>query len=111
MCTSESTIIANNWPRSKNFPLHPVFNISLNNAYCSFTRDVHRCHSYGTLCQPKRIVIIDLGPEAQLFTDTSNFEIDILVPHSGLYVLERSISSYIMRRLSPLSILPPTYIY
>lgn len=89
--TSKSKIVENNC----------VLNMSLNTAYCSFTRDVPRCQSYGALRQPKHIVIIDLSPEAQFFTGISNFEFDILAPHRGLYALEHSKSSYLMRRVYP----------
>lgn len=100
--TSKTTIVDKNWSRSENFSSHPVFNIPLNNEN-SFRRDVHRCQSYGALCQPKQIVIIDLSPEAQLLSDISNFEFDNLAPDRGLYALEHSKSSYIMRRVNPLS--------
>lgn len=51
--------------------------------------------SYGTLFTKEQ------STEVQSFTDISNFELDILVPNIGLYDLQDSNSSYIMRRESP----------
>lgn len=84
---------------SELFSLRPVFNMSLNNANYSFLRDVHRCQSYDTLWQTSKNVIKDASPEEQFYVSSLKF--NILSSGNGFNTLERSKSSYLMRRLSP----------